>query len=155
MQRPFHPSLSVAHSSPMFQSFLVPLDSIFPPQLWSSSRALPLHLVSTTARMFAVSSLLLTCPNHSSLLRLITVAIGSTFASSKISSFLRCSNRLTPIAHRTNLISVVAIHFSSLTDSREWSLYKLQVLFIFCLGGADACGDGERRTRAKLLQPRL
>ena len=34
-------SLSVAHSSLMFQ---VPSDSIFPPQLSSSSRALPLHL---------------------------------------------------------------------------------------------------------------
>ena len=94
----------------------VPLDSIFPPQRRSSSRALPLIFISTTAWMFSVSSRLLTCTNHSSLLLLITIAIGSTFASSKISSFLRCSNRLTPIVHRTVLISVVAIRFSSLTD---------------------------------------
>ncbi len=108
----WHLSRSVAHSSLIFQA---PPDSIFPSQLWSSSRALPLHLHFATARMFSVSPLLLTCPNHSSLLRLITVAIASTFASSNISSFLRCSNRLTPIAHRTILISVVAIRFSSLT----------------------------------------
>ena len=76
----------------------------------------PSIFISTTALMFSVSSLLLTWPNHSSLLLLITVAICSTFASSKISSFLRCSNRLTPIAHRTILISVVAIRLSSLID---------------------------------------
>ena len=46
----------------------------------------PFTYISTTARMFSVSSLLLTCPNRSSLLLLITIAIGS-----KISSFLRCS----------------------------------------------------------------
>ena len=47
---------------------------------------------------------------------LMTIPIGSTLASSEISSFLRCSNRLTPIAHLTILISVVAIFFSFLTD---------------------------------------
>ena len=90
---------------PDVPGFQVPPDSIIAPQLRSSSKALPSIFTSTTARMFSVSSLLLTCPNHSSLLRLITVAIGSTFASSKISSFLWCSNRLTPIAHHTILIS--------------------------------------------------
>ena len=59
-------------------------------------------------------SLLFACLNHSSIL--MTIAIGSIFASSKISSFLRCSNRLTPITNRTILVSVVAIRFSSLTD---------------------------------------
>ena len=49
----------------------------------------PSILISATAWMFSVSPLLLTCPNHSSLLRLITVAIASTFASSNISSFQR------------------------------------------------------------------
>ena len=97
------------HDVPGFQA---PPDSIFRPQLRSFSR--PPIFISTTARMVSVSSLLLTCPNHSSLLLLINIAIGSTFASSKISSFLRCSNR--PIAHRTIPISVVAIRFSSLTD---------------------------------------
>ena len=64
----------------------------------------PSIFISTSARMFSVSShLLLMCPNHSNLLLLITIAVGSTLASSKISSFLRCSNRLTPIAHRTIL----------------------------------------------------
>ena len=74
----------------------------------------PSILIPATAQMFSVSSLLLTCPNHSSLLSLITVAIGSTFASSKI-SFLLCSN-VQAHAHRTILISVVAIRFSSLND---------------------------------------
>ena len=97
-------------------SFHVSLDRVLPPQLWSSSRApFPSMFISTTALMFSVSSLLLTWLNHSSLLLLITVAICSTFASSKMSSFLRCSNWLTPIAHRTILISVVAIRLSSLT----------------------------------------
>ena len=54
--------------------------------------------ISATALMFSVSSLLFTCPNHSNLLLLITITIGSTFASYKISSFLRCSSRLTHIA---------------------------------------------------------
>ena len=99
-----------------FPGFRVPSDSIFPSQLWSSSRALPLHLHFCNCSDVSVSPLLLTCPNHSSLLRLITVAIASTFASSKISSFLRCSNRLTPIAHRTILIYVDAIRLSSWTD---------------------------------------
>ena len=35
---------------------------------------------------------------------------------SKISLFLRCSSRLTPIAHRTILVSAFDIHFSSLVD---------------------------------------
>ena len=68
----------------------------------------PSIFISTTARMFSVSFLLLTCPKNSSLLLLITIAIGSTFASSTISLFLRCSNRLTHIAHSTSLVSVVA-----------------------------------------------
>ena len=74
----------------------------------------PSIFISATAQMFSVSSVLLMCPNHSSLFCLVTVEIDFTFASSKISSFLRCSNR--PIAHGTILISVVAIRFSSLTD---------------------------------------
>ena len=81
----------------------------------------PSIFISATALMFSVSPLLLTCPNHSSLLRLMTVAIASTFASSKISSFLRCSNRLTPIAHRTILISVVAIRF--FIFDRHWPCF--------------------------------
>ena len=92
--------------------FRVPPDSIFPPQLRSSSRPLPSIFISTSARMFSVSSLLLTCPNHSRLRLRITVAIGSTIASSNISSFIRCSNRLTPIAHRIILIYIVAKPFS-------------------------------------------
>ena len=47
----------------------------------------PSILISTTALMFSVSSLLLTCPNHSCLLLLITITICSTLASSKIPHF--------------------------------------------------------------------
>ena len=76
---------------PDVPGFQVPSDSVLPPQLGYPSRALPFIFISTTARMFSVLSLLLECPNHSSLLRLITIDIGSNFASSKISSFLQCS----------------------------------------------------------------
>ena len=114
--RPFHFSRSVAHSSLIFQAFRSLLIVSFHRNFGLPLGRFPSIFISATARMFSVSPLLLTSPNHSSLLRLITVAIASTFASSKISSFLLCSNRLTPIAHRTILISVVAIRFSSLTD---------------------------------------
>ena len=63
--------------------FQFPSHSIFPPQLWSSSRGFLSIVISKSAQMFSVSYLLLTCPNHSSLI--ITIAISSTFASSKIS----------------------------------------------------------------------
>ena len=108
----YHVSVSFLPDVPGFQ---VHHDSICPPRLLSFSRARPPIFISTTSRMFSVSSLLLPCPNHYSLLLLITIAIGATFASSKISSFLRCSNSLTPIAYRTIIISVVAIHVPSLT----------------------------------------
>ena len=65
------------------------------PDVRSSSMALPSIFISAIiARMFSVSSRFFYLPNHSSLL-LVTIAIGSTLASFKI-SFLRCSNRLTP-----------------------------------------------------------
>ena len=87
--------------------FHVPPDRILPLPLWSSSKALPLllHFDNCSAVLSFVSSFL--WPNNSSLLLLITVAICSTFTSSKMSSFLRCSNRPTPIAHCTIVISVV------------------------------------------------
>ena len=100
---------------PDVPGFQVPSDSVFPSQLQSSYRALPLHLHFPDCSDVFCFVFLLTCPNHSNLRLLITVDIYSTFASSKI-SFLLCSNRLTPIAHRTILISVVAKRFSSLTD---------------------------------------
>ena len=112
----FHLARSVAHSSLMLHAFMSLLTVSFYLNFGLPLGRFPSIFVSTTALMFSVSSLLLTCPNHSSLLLLITVAIGSSFASAKISSFLRCSNRLTPIAHRTILISVVAVRLSYLTD---------------------------------------
>ena len=63
---------------PDFPCFQVPPGSIFPPQLRSSSRALPSIFTSTTVWMLSVSSLLLTCPSHSI-------------------SFIRRSKRLTPL----------------------------------------------------------
>ena len=96
LHRLFHLSRSVAHSSLILHYFMSILTV-------SSHLNLGLHIgrfPPSSFRqllMFSVSSLLLTWPKHSSLLLLITVAICSTFASSKISSFLRCSNRLTPL----------------------------------------------------------
>ena len=91
----------------MFQAFRYLLTVSFHRNFGRPLGRFPSIFISATARMFSVSPLLLTCPYHSSRIRLITVAITSTFASSKISSFLRCANILTPIAHRTDLISVV------------------------------------------------
>ena len=116
LQRLFHLSLSVAHSSLMLQAFRSLLTVSFHVNFGRPLGRFPSIFISTTALRFSVSSLLLTWPNHSSLLLLITVAIGSTFASTNIYTFLLCSNRLTPIAHRTIIISVVAMRFSSLTD---------------------------------------
>ena len=81
---------------PDVPGFQVPPDSIFPPRLRSSSRALPLHLHFNNCSDVFSFIFLLTCPDYSSVLLLITIAIGSTFTTSKISSFLRCSNKLTP-----------------------------------------------------------
>ena len=111
VQRHFHRSLSVAHSSLMFQAFGYLLTVSFHLNFDLPLGRFPSIFISTTAWMFSVSSLLLTCPNHSSLLLLITIAIGSTFASSKISLFIRFCNR--PIAPFST--SVVVIRFSSLT----------------------------------------
>ena len=151
MLRPFRRSLVSRHFLPDVPGFQVPPRSIFPPQLRSSSRALPYVFILTTARMLSGSSLLLSCPNHSNLLLLMTIGISSTLASSKISSFVRCSNRLTPIDHRTILIYVVAIRFSHLNDispvAHAWGLgmfgnnrlfalcCSFRSLLTFCLGG--------------------
>ena len=114
------PSFSV--SGPFFldvPGFQVPSDSIVPPQLWSSSRALPLHLLfcncsdfSATARMFSVSPLLLTRLNQSILLRLITVAIVSTLLlprSPHFSGVLTGSPPL-PIAPLSSLLLPYTFH---------------------------------------------
>ena len=105
----------MAHSSLMFQAFRSLLTVSFQRNFGLPLGRFPSIFILTTARMFSVSSLQLKCPNHSSVLLLMTVAVGTTFASSNISSFLLCSNRLTPIAHRTILIYVVAIWFSYLS----------------------------------------
>ena len=112
----FHLSRSVAHSSLMLHAFMSLLIVSFHLNFGRPLGRFPSIFISTTALMCSVSSLPLTWPNHSSLPLLITVAIFSSFASSNISSFLRCSNRLTSIAHRTILISVFATRLSYLTD---------------------------------------
>ena len=72
------PSFSVSGPFlPDVPGLQVPPDCILQPQLRSSSSALPSIFISTTARMFSVSSLLLTCTNNSSLIRLITIAMGN------------------------------------------------------------------------------
>ena len=72
--------------------FHVLCDSVFPVQLWSSSRAL--HLNESSFRQllgcFLFHLFLLTCPNHSDLRLLMTIAISSTFAYSKV-PLLWCS----------------------------------------------------------------
>ena len=120
MQRRFHLSLSVAHSSLIFQASRSLLTVSYHHNFGLPLGRFPSIFISATARMFSVSYLLLTCTNHSILLRLITVAIGSTFASSKIFSFHLCYNRLTPLHHY-----IVAIHVSSLTDIGHVSHFRL------------------------------
>ena len=108
------PSFSV--SGPFlldFPGFQVPSDSIVPPQLWSSSRSAPppssfLQLLGC----FSVSPILLTCPNNSSLLLLITVAIASTFVlptSPHFAGVLTGSPSL-PIAPFSSLLLPYAFH---------------------------------------------
>ena len=109
----------------------------------SSSRALPSIFISATALMLSVSALFFTRLNHVNLLLVATIAIDFTLASSNISEFLRCSSGLTPIAHRTILISVFDIRCSSLPDIDH--VYILcrprnndgiaSVLMVFCLAG--------------------
>ena len=54
----------------------------------------PSIFIPATALMFSVS-----CPNHSNVLLLMTITIGSTLASCKIiSSSIRCSNRRAPVS---------------------------------------------------------
>ena len=90
------------HSSRILQMFMFLLTASF---LLNLGLSLGIFM-SATAAMFSVSSLLLTCWNHSNLL--MTVAIGSTL--------LISPSRLKPIGHHTIRISVVAIRFSSFTD---------------------------------------
>ena len=63
--------------------FHIPYASVFPSQVRSSSRALPLHLHFHNCS-YVFCFIASHCHNHSNLLRLMTISIGSTFASSKI-----------------------------------------------------------------------
>ena len=64
----------------MFQAFRSLLTVSFHRNFGLPLGRFPSVFISATARMFSVSPLPLTCPNHSNLRRLITVAIASTFA---------------------------------------------------------------------------
>ena len=88
LQRSFHRSLSVVHSYLIFQDSGSLVTASFHLNFCLPLGRFPSIFISTTDRMFSVQSLLLTCPNHSSILLLLTIAIGSTFASSKIFSHL-------------------------------------------------------------------
>ena len=96
LQRLFNLSLSVVDSSLTFQPFWSLLTVPFHCNFCLPLGRFPAIFISATARMFSVSCLPSTFPNHSSLRLLLTIAIGSTLASHNISSFLRCSNRFTP-----------------------------------------------------------
>ena len=85
-------SLSVAHFSPVFQASRSLLTVSFHPNLGLPLGYFPSIFISAAALMFPVSSLLFPCPSHSNRLLHITIAISSTFVSSKI-SILRRSTR--------------------------------------------------------------
>ena len=76
LHRPFHLSRSVAHSSSVFQAFKSLLPVSFHHSFGLPLGRFPSIFISATARICSVSSLLLMCPNHSSLLRLLTVDTG-------------------------------------------------------------------------------
>ena len=107
------PSFSVSGPFlPDVPGFQVSSDSIVTPQLRSSSRALPLHLLFCNCSdvfifiyPFDVPEPFQPSPSHN-------LAVGSTFASSKISSFLVCSNMPPPfpIAPFTSLLLSYAFH---------------------------------------------
>ena len=77
---PWFPAVSVAHFSLMFQAFWSLLTLSFHSNFGLPLGRFPSIFISATARMFSVSTLLLTCANYSSLLLLMTIAMGSTFA---------------------------------------------------------------------------
>ena len=93
-------SLSVAHSSLIFHAFVSIQTVPYQP------RAVPIHFHLGSCSYY----FLFLCPHHSNLP--MTITIGTILASSNITSFLRCSSRLTHIAYHTILISVLGIHFS-------------------------------------------
>ena len=98
-------STTLAIHSAMWPTSLGLFDKmVIPSQPVSSSRVLPLHLTFS-----ALSPGFFTCPNHCNLF--VSIATGSTFASFKISSFVRCFNGIKPFAHRAILIYVLAFRF--------------------------------------------
>ena len=64
----------------------------------------PSILVSTTARMFSVSPLLLTCPNHSNLRLIMTTGIGTTFLSLLMTGKILSSYNLHNTTAQINVI---------------------------------------------------
>ena len=120
----------MAHSSLIFLAFRSLLTLSYHRKFGLHLGIFPSILISATARLFSVSYLLLTFPNYSSFLRLITVAIGSTFASSNISSFFQCSNRLIPIgssplpiAPFSSLFLPYAFHMAIFRTRKTWPYF--------------------------------
>ena len=103
------------HSSLMCQAFRSLLTVSFHLNFGLPLGRFPSIFNSTTARMFSVSSLLSMCLNHSNLLLLMTITISSTFASSKIDSFLPCSSRLRPIVNFFTILFITFVHRSKLS----------------------------------------
>ena len=98
----------------------------------SPSRMLPLHrLFNTCYDLCSVSCLLSPDP-----FLLMPTGNGSNFVSSEISPFLRCRGRLTPNAHHTMPISVVAISVSSLARIGHVRSHKSRsIRSPFCASG--------------------
>ena len=114
LQIPFHLPVS-GPFRPELPCSNFPSDSVLPSQPRSSSRALPLHLFSPASLMFSDSSLLLTYPNHSNLLLLITIAMGPSLLPPRSPHF-PVFQLAHPHCPSHIFISVVAINISSFSD---------------------------------------
>ena len=118
--RPIVPCQCPIRSPLMIQAFRSLLTVFFYRNFGLPLRRFLSMFISTTAWMYSVSSLLLTCPNHSKLLLLMTIriAFGSTLAFSKLSSLAgvpRGSPRL-PIGPFSSLLLPYAFHIGRVSQ---------------------------------------
>ena len=110
-----------------FPGFQVPSDSIFPSQLWSSSRALPLHLhfcncsdVFSFTSPFYVSKPFQPSPSHNRRYRFHLCF----FQDFLISSFLRVASQSSVYIYTTDQSPYQCQHLAARFDSamNKWSL---------------------------------
>ena len=79
------PPFSVSGPCPlMFQAFKSLLTVSFHINFGLPLGRFPSIFISATARMFSVSSVLLTCPNYSNIRLIMTIAIGTTLCSQRL-----------------------------------------------------------------------